>query len=69
MKESGLRAITASISQDAWFGGVGVNDLARLAGPRLGLRVSCGEQFTMGVNVREASSRPSMHGVRKVDFL
>ena len=60
MMKTGLRAIAASMSSDAWFCGVGVNDLARSAGPRLGLRVSCGEQFRMGVNVCEASSRASM---------
>lgn len=68
MRKTGLRAAAASMSRDARFGGVGVDDLARSAGPRLGLRVSCGEQFRMGINVREASRRASMLGVRKVDF-
>lgn len=43
-----------------------VENLARLTGPRLGLRVCCGEQFN--VTVREAFSQATMHGVQKVEF-
>ena len=68
MKKTGLRAVAASMNRDRRFPGVGVGDLTRSAFPPLGLRVSCGEQFRMGVDVREALKRASMHGIRKVEF-
>ena len=68
MKKTGLRVVAASMDRDRRFPRVGVGDLTRSAFPPLGLRVSCGEQFRMGVDVCEALKRASMHGIQKVDF-
>ena len=68
MKKRGLRVVAASLRRDRRFPAVGVGDLARSAFPLLGLRVSCGEQSRMRVDVREALKRASVYGIRKVDF-
>ena len=64
----GLRALAASVNQEKRRPGDGAAVTAGCVGQALGLRVSCGQQHLMGVNVREMMKRASSYGARKADF-
>ena len=68
MAQTGLSAIAASLNRERGLSRGVLGGMAGCVRQPLGVRVPCGQQHAMGINVPDAMARASVYGIRKIKY-